>query len=312
MKFLNYPDCIELSNGETVVVIGQHVGGRVLSYKWKGVEALYMDPAEGEWEEGKEGGKVASAGRFDIGPEYLVPERDTLWTGEYEVIVRGPRKVALASAADEATGVRIIREFVLAEEGTHLECLQEVENVSRDRTTRWCHWGRTFARHGGIAVVPLTIEESKFENGWVRVEGERMLNMNPEDPNVRRRGNFLEITGPPAYPKMGFDTYAEWMGYVLPEGVAFVKGWAASPDWIYNEVAGYTLSVWYPEVGETPACELEPIGPMEVLRPGEVSAMREHWYLLEHAFPKAGEQLDLEGLEAKARELAGQGSAEGN
>ena len=121
----------------------------------------------------------------------------------------------------------------------------------------------------------------------------------------------MEITGPPKHPKMGFDTYAEWMGYVMPEGVAFIKGWAAGSHWVYNEVAGYTLSIWYPEADRIPACELEPIGPLEVLQPGDVSAMREHWYLVEHPFPKEGEELDLEGLREKAIELSRQGRAAG-
>ena len=33
IKFLNYPNCIELKNKSgTVVILGHHVGGRVLSY----------------------------------------------------------------------------------------------------------------------------------------------------------------------------------------------------------------------------------------------------------------------------------------
>ncbi|MFT5192626.1 MAG: hypothetical protein ACI9DF_002772 [Verrucomicrobiales bacterium] len=48
IDFLKYPDCIELSNKDTVVVLGHHAGGRVLKYAWKGMDALYLDPKEGE------------------------------------------------------------------------------------------------------------------------------------------------------------------------------------------------------------------------------------------------------------------------
>ena len=49
MKVLNYPDCFELSNAETRVTLGHHVGGRVLEYEWRGKNALYLDPAEVKW-----------------------------------------------------------------------------------------------------------------------------------------------------------------------------------------------------------------------------------------------------------------------
>ena len=71
---LNYADCFELSNAETRVTLCHQVGGRVLEYSFKGTNALYLDPAEAKW--GTPGGPRApdSAGRFDIGPEYLIPE----------------------------------------------------------------------------------------------------------------------------------------------------------------------------------------------------------------------------------------------
>src|SRR5262245_48547062 len=81
VKVLNYPDCFELANGDTRVTLCHQVGGRVLEYSFKGKNALYLDPAEEKW--GTPGGPKApsSAGRFDIGPEYLIPQRDKLCAG---------------------------------------------------------------------------------------------------------------------------------------------------------------------------------------------------------------------------------------
>ena len=102
LKFLNYPGCIELSNkAGTVAVLGHHVGGRVLSYTQDGKESLYLNPAEEKWtpENGK---KPSSAGRFDIGPEYLIPKRAELWSGQWTAKITGPRSARLSSkpAAD--------------------------------------------------------------------------------------------------------------------------------------------------------------------------------------------------------------------
>ena len=93
IKVLNYADCFELSNAQTRVTRCHQVSGRVLEYSFNGTNALYLDPEEAKW--GSPGGPRApsSGGRFDIGPEYLIPERDKLWSGEWQAEAIGPRAV---------------------------------------------------------------------------------------------------------------------------------------------------------------------------------------------------------------------------
>lgn len=50
IKLLLYPDCIELSNAHTTVVLGHRVGGRVLKSAWRGVDALNLSPDEAKWD----------------------------------------------------------------------------------------------------------------------------------------------------------------------------------------------------------------------------------------------------------------------
>jgi hypothetical protein len=301
VKLLNYPDCIELSNASTTVVLGHHVGGRVLQYAWKGKESLYLSPKEGEWKPGSSNPRPeVSAGRFDIGPEYLIPRREVLWSGTWTAEVIGPRAARLTSQPDAATGVQLIREFKLDPVTSHLACTQIIRNVSRE-TKYWCHWSRTFAREGGIGVVPLTPAQSKFPNGYVLYQPgpESAIRARPTDPNIRTRDGFLEIVGPPAHPKLGFDSFTGWFAYQMPNDLAFVKKYATYPDGVYNEVAGLTISIWYPKPEQIPAVELEPIGPRNIIAPGASASFTEHWWLLENPFPREGTQLDLKALAAK-------------
>jgi hypothetical protein len=300
VKLLNYPDCIELSNADVTVVLGHHVGGRVLKYAWRGRDALYLSPAEAKWDAGNpDSPKPTSAGRFDIGPEYLIPKRDVLWSGAWTAGATGPRAARLTSQADAATGVQLIREFRLDATTSHLVCTQIIKNVSKE-TKEWCHWSRTFALHGGIAVVPLTAG-SKFPNGYVMYQQgkEHSILLQPADASIRARDGFLEILAPPAFPKLGFDSHAGWFAYQMPNDLVFVKRYATHPDRVYNEIAGLTISIWYPKAEQVPAVELEPIGPRERIAPGETAAFTEHWWLLENPFPKSGEQMDLKKFSEK-------------
>ena len=106
LKFLNYPDCIELSNkAGTVAVLGHHVGGRVLSYRQDDRESLYLNPAEAKWTP-QNSKKPSSAGRFDIGPEYLIPKRAELWSGQWSAKITGPRSARLTSKPATDAGIR--------------------------------------------------------------------------------------------------------------------------------------------------------------------------------------------------------------
>src|SRR5207245_10235128 len=90
VKVLNYPDCFELSNAETRVTLCHQVGARVLEYSFKGINALYLDPEEAKW--GSPGGPRAPSrgGRFAIGPECLMPQRDKLWRVEWQADAIAP------------------------------------------------------------------------------------------------------------------------------------------------------------------------------------------------------------------------------
>ena len=72
-----------------------------------------------------------------------------------------------------------------------------------------------------------------------------------------------------------------------------MKRYATWPDRAYNEAAGLTLSVWYPEGARI---ELEPIGPREHLGPGESASFTENWWLLPFPYPEAGKDVDLQKL----------------
>lgn len=296
-SYVGYPDCIELSNASTRVVLCP-VGGRVLEYSWQDKNALYLE----EVATGKNfvPGKPAemSAGRFDIGPEQTIPRHPQLWSGTWRGKITGPRSAVLTSVEDESTGTQLEREFQLAAEGSHLSCTQRIRNVSQ-RTTEWCHWSRTFALGNGICVIPMT-SPSRFPNGYVMYEDGNQINYRPEDPQIRMRDGYLEILGVPRRPKLGMDSQAGWFAYLMHNDLMFVKRFPVYRDRVYNEVAGLTISIWYPEDRRV---ELEPIGPRERLAPGQSSSFTEEWYLIPFPFPSNGAPVDLSRLQKQISDL---------
>ncbi len=300
IDFLNYKDCVELSNGDTVVVLGPHVGGRVLKYSFQGKEALHLDPREAKWGTPEAEKKpVASAGRLDIGPEYLIPKRDVLWTGSWTAEITGPRAAKMTSKEDPGTGVQLVREFALDPETSHLKCAQVIRNIS-DQTVRWCHWSRTFAKGGGIVVIPVAEKPRRLPKGWVMYPRRGMIDFQPEDDAVVRRGEFLLVTGAPEFAKLGIDARAGWLAYLAPNDLMFVKRFPVYLNRVYTELAAYNLSVWYPDQNRVPAVELEPIGPENVIAPGQSASFAESWYLISQNFTDDPAKLDLALIERLA------------
>lgn len=294
VDFFGYENCVKLENESTRVVLCHHAGGRVLEYSLHGKNAIYLDPnAAGATDTD---GRDMTGGRFDIGPEQLIPRRNLLWSGEWEAEITGPYSARLTSQYDDATGVRLTRDFRLDKESSRLEVTQTIHNESNTEK-QWCHWSRTFGVGKGIVLVPLA-GVSKFPKSYVMYEGRSLIQMHPEDPAIRERDGFLEILSAPQFPKLGMDTTAGWFTYLCPNDLLFTKQFKADPNAVYNEVAGLTISIWYPQGAMV---ELEPIGPRQVTKPGEKASFTEVWYLQSFPFPE--QNVDLKAVTAEVAKL---------
>lgn len=286
VDFHGYSDCIRLDNGHARVTLGHQCGGRVLEYSVGGENAMALDPDQAGWtREAADPGRGADidpwGGRFDVGPERVTQPHPTLWLGAWSAEVTEGGGARLTSDVDPATGLRLVRDFALADDSSRLTCAQTIRNES-GTTIDVCHWGRTLVPGGGVALVPLT-EPSRFPNGYVMYDTDApKIDFAPSDPAVVVADGMLQVIGTPLHPKLGMDSTAGWLAYLPPSGPMFVKRFPVFPDRVYNEVAGLTVSLW---CFEDRVCEIEPIGPRERLAPGEEAAFTEEWWLL--AVPEA-------------------------
>ena len=312
VDFYGYSDCIELSNATTKAVLCPAAGGRILSYAIGGKNILFLPPGDEGWTwDGGPGGAPMNAGRCDIGPEYGPPRRPLLRQGRWAGTILGPRKAILRSQADSATGVRLERTFELAAHGSELKFTQTIINTSTKNAPRkveYCHWSRTFVCGKGTCIVPVS-RPSRFPNFYVRYdppseEGPpgKSINFLPEDPKIDLVGDYLLIRDRPINPKLGFDSYRGWFAYLSKQDLLFVKKFPTYPDRVYNEVAGLTISIYYP--GQRDLVELEPIGPREQLGPGELASFTETWYLSEHPYP-GPKEVDPEAIAKIVEPLLG-------
>lgn len=318
VRFFGYNGCLQLSNADTRVILDPNCGGRVLSYQHLGAEAIPLNPAQQgyTWQPG---GKVVDpyGGRCDVGPEMTLPRHMDLWLGAWRGRFIGPREAELVSPVDSATKLQLIRTFRLDEQGAHLSFTQKIINRGTV-TRRCCHWSRTFGQGDGIVVVPLN-PNSRYPKGYLTYGPGAVMDYSPQpSENVRVRDGFLEIKGDPVYSKFMADPVGPtetngvsraWLGYVMRNDMMFVKRFPVYPQRNYGEASAASLSLYYYPFADdrlkppdqrpltVDFCELEPIGPLEVIAPGQSASYTEDWWLLPQAFPKDGEDLDLKGVQ---------------
>lgn len=292
MAWCGYSNTVCLSNNDARVVVDPNVNGRVLDYSWRGTNVIMTDPKRHGWHYKPGAPEIdPDGGRFDIGPECVIPAHPALWLGAWEVAVSAPRCVRLTSVPDAATGMQLTRDFELAPTGSCLTIIQTMRNISKAVTT-WCYWGRTFVIPGGVCVVPLN-PRNRFPKGYVSYEGGG-IRFNPgADPAIRVTRDFLEISAPLKNPKICADSMAGWMAYLAPNNLLFLKRYPVFPERAYNDIVATDVCVYYHSL----FCEIEPIGPMETLRPGESASFTERWWLFPYPRP-TGAELDLKALAA--------------
>ncbi|MGI9470500.1 MAG: hypothetical protein ACR2NZ_03130 [Rubripirellula sp.] len=295
VDYYGYNDCIELSNGNVKAILCPAAGGRVLEYSLDGKNALYLPEGNEGWRMSPDGKRGSmDAGRFDIGPEKMVRRGNVLWMGPWQGEVTGDRSATMTSEFDSESGVRLVREFRLDESGSRLRCTQTIINESKKQVSL-CHWSRTFAIGGGIAVVPRS-PQGRFPKGVVLYEGGNRITINPKDPNLHITDAAVVVSGPPQFPKLGFDSHAGWLAYLAPNDQMFVKRFPTYPRRAYNEFAALTISIWYPK---GTMVELEPIGPAEDLSPGQRASFTEEWWLLPQSFPTDFQEFDYDAVQRK-------------
>ncbi|MDB2499817.1 hypothetical protein N9X40_03070 [bacterium] len=308
IEYFGYDDAIELTNGECTAILTPAIGGKIMSYQLHGKEALEIIPGEEGYHYDPENPQeriFSGAGRFDFGLERRIAPRDEIWLGGWESEITGPRQATLTSVKHKATGIQVVRTFTLAAKGSHLSCKQTLINIG-NKTKQHNHWSRTFGKGGGIVLIPLS-DWSRYQNHYAMYEPEGRINIMPENEGIYIKDDCLVVSQAPQHPKLGMDSMEGWFSYLIPNDLLFVKKYPVFPEKNYAERIPMTISIWYVENfrDTLTTAELEPIGPLETIAPGERVSFTEDWYLVEHGFPLDKTTLDVKGIVEASKEVMG-------
>lgn len=278
-----------LSNDAVELVVLADVGPRVVRYALRGGENQFHEFPE---EAGLCGGdefRLYGGHRLWVWPEI---ER-TYFPDNHPVDVAvhptGATFTAPVEAAAPGTRLQKKISMELEEQGTHVKLVHSISNLA-EIPTPLAPWCPTVLRPGGRAILPFpprsAMDKDHFQSvspltlwpftdftdsRWVL--GQEYLQLIQQE---KPSGRFPEQMS-------GLFNPAEWGAYVR-SGSAFVKRTRAVPGAQYPDF-GCNFEVFTnPEF-----LELETLGPLVTLQPGESTQHTEHWWVFD-GVPEIGSE----------------------
>ena len=278
-SYRGWNNAYKLSNGVVDLVITGDVGPRIIFYGFRNGENLLHEVAQ---DAGKTGGsefRLYGGHRLWVSPEV---ER-TYYPDNTPVAVaqRGQATRFTAQREELPPGTNLLKELEveLAAAGTEVRITHRIRNEDA-RPTTLAPWSPTMMRAGGRVILPLPPRIAMDQDHLQPVGVFGIWSFTDfADPRwvlgtaylqlrqlANPRGRFQEQMG-------GIYNPAGWGAY-FRQGSLFVKRAAA--------IGG----VQYPDFGcnfevftNPDFIELETLGPLVELRPGEVVEHQEHWWL---------------------------------
>ncbi|HEX6907712.1 MAG TPA: hypothetical protein VF154_13940, partial [Terriglobales bacterium] len=191
----------------------------------------------------------------------------------------GARFVAPAESTSPGTGLQKEMEVRLARQGTHVMVVHRITNRSAV-ATEMAPWALTVMEAGGRAILPFAPRQPMSKQHLLP-EGVMALWSYTDLADARWRlgTRYLQLT-------TEVSTHARFREQMI--GIYNPSGWAAyfRSGHLFVKRAAVEAGKTYPDFGcnfetytEPGFLELETLGPLRTLKPGESAEHTEHWWL---------------------------------
>jgi hypothetical protein len=269
-----WPDCYRISNGEVELVVTTDVGPRIMRYGFIGGQNLFKEFAEQQGKSGEKEWMARGGHRIWMAPED-VKLTYALDNGPVKIDISGS-VVTLTQPVEPETGLQkqiIIR---LAESGSRVEVAHKVRNEART-PRQFAAWALTMMAQGGHGITGFPPRGT---------HPEMLAPTNPlvmwafsdiSDPRWKFTRKYMILrqdrnnTGQPQ--KLGTFHTDTWGAYLLNDQL-FIKRSRADRSKSYPD---YNSS--YETFTNQDFLELETLGPLERVAPGQTVEHTENWSL---------------------------------
>ena len=287
VEYQNWKRAFRIANDTVQLVVSTEVGPRVLFYGFSGKENEFHELAEQSGVSGDRNFRVYGGHRLWVSPEIA----RTYYPDNFPVSIRrhGSAFVFTAPPESESPGTNLHKEIeiTLAESGSHVSVTHRIRNVGAT-ATKMAPWALSVMAGGGKAILPLPPRAP--------ISAERLL---PE--SLVALWSYTDLADPrwklgTRYIQLHQDTNPACRFKEQMIGVFNSFGWGAyfRRGHLFVKKVRVAKGTRYPDFGcnfevytDAHSLELETLGPLRNLKPGETAVHTEDWWLFNNI--EAGE-----------------------
>ncbi len=285
-----------LGNGEVELVVTLDVGPRVIAFRqpggfnvMKNYDSMMGGTGEAEWQ-------IRGGHRFWLAPEdltrtYFPDNRPVRWHSEH------PLKVTFTPPPETEYGVQKEMTLELAPTGSDVLVTLKVTNIGT-APTELAPWGPTVMAPGGVEIIPLP---AKFDHPGHPNRAKSPADYAPNQELILwpyfdfsdsrwsfgKNYIFLRQDASKGPTKIGLAHRGGWVAYAN-QGTLFVKRFD------YREGGNYPdLGTRYQTFSNEDMLEMETVGELVTLAPGQSAELVERWQLFGNV-PAVNTEADVE------------------
>jgi len=286
VPFGGWPNNIALSNSHAELIVTTDVGPRIISFKTPRGQNVLKNYAEQMGGSGESEWKIRGGHRLWIAPEGDISYALDNSPVKHEVT---GNTVRLENDPVAPWGIRKTLTISLAENSPEVTLHHKITNESQAEV-ELASWALSVMAPGGLEIIPLPplgehprdLLPNRLIVSWPYTD--------MTDPRWRFGWKFITLRqtqdGGPT--KLGLAHREKW--------VAYLNG-----DSLFVKTFGYEEGAHYPDFGcnfetfsNTEMLEVESLGPLRKLKPGESTDHVEKWYIFgEVAQPASLQEQDL-------------------
>lgn len=276
VEFAGWNDCLRLSNGDAEVIVTTEVGPRIIRYaKVSGPNAFHVIP-ETEGQSGGDSWLPYGGHRLWLAPEAMprsyFPDNSSIGSHSF-----ASGTLTIANPPESTTQIAKEMQITLAARGTAARIVHKVTNHGFWPVTL-APWGLTIVANGGRVILP----QEPFVAHKDDLLPARPLVLwkftDMADARWRWGSKYISLrqdNNTAAPQKVGVFSARGWAAHITPNQ-AFVKWISVAPG---GPAAMTDQGCNFETYTAGPFQELETLGPLATLEPGQSVSHTEYWHL---------------------------------
>jgi hypothetical protein len=268
-----WPNCYRMTNGEVELIVTTDVGPRIIRYGFAGGQNLFKEFKEQLGKSGEKQWMARGGHRLWMAPE-LMKETYALDNATVRIAVKGDT-IETTQPIEPESGLEKRILVRMAPSGTGVEVVHRIRNAS-DKPIEFAPWALTMMAQGGIGmhgfpprgahpeiVAPtnplvMSAYTDLSDPRWKFTKKYLILRQDPKATSPQKLGSFNRNT----------------FGAYLLGSDLFIKQYTADPSKRYPD-----FGCSYETFTNADFLELETLGPLRVVKPGETVEHVEKWNL---------------------------------